>query len=60
MIEITKGVPKLDTAEAVSVCLMPGFYRCQLSVIRNGDTKTYKISKRVAAELIAAGFPYQG
>jgi hypothetical protein len=57
---ITKGVPKLKKAEDVSVCLTPGFDRCYLSVIRNGDCQTYPISKKVAAELIAAGFAYQG
>lgn len=57
---ITKGVPKLKKAENVSVCLPPGFNKCQLSVIRDGHVETFPISKKVAAELIAAGFAYQG
>lgn len=57
---ITKGVPKLKKAEDISVCLTPGFDRCRLSVVRDGDCKMYPISKKVAAELIAAGISYQG
>lgn len=57
---ITKGIPKLQKAEDISVCLPPGFTQCTLSVTRDGMSKGYTISKTVAAELIAAGFPYQG
>jgi hypothetical protein len=60
MIEIVKGVARLDTAESVSVCLPPGFRQCLLSVTRAGNTKLLAISRQVAAELIAAGFPFQG
>lgn len=31
-----------------------------LVVVRNGNTELHKISKTVAAELIAAGFSYEG
>lgn len=57
---ITKGVPKLQRAEDISVCLPPGFAQCTLSVTRDGVSKGYLISKKVAAELIAAGLPYEG
>jgi len=57
---ITRGVPQLSEAEDVSVCLTPGFEKCNLSVIRDGNCEMYPISKKVAAELIAAGFGYQG
>jgi len=60
MTEITKGVSKLRRAEDVSVCLPPCFARCLLSVTRDGNTELWTISRRVAAELIAAGFAYQG
>jgi hypothetical protein len=57
---VTKGVPKLMRAEDYSVCLTSGFRRCGLAVIRNGTTQLLAISKKVAAELIAAGFAFQG
>ena len=64
---ITAGVPALSKAENISVCLTPGpeggqgrFAHCKLSVVRNGDTVSHRISKSVAAELIAHGIPYQG
>lgn len=57
---ITKGVPKLEKAEDVSVCLTPAFKQTCLSVVRDGHCELLLISKRVAAELIAAGFAYQG
>lgn len=60
MVLITKGVPKLTKPEDISVCLTPGFKRCFLSIIRDGDTQMLLISKKVAAELIAAGISYQG
>ena len=57
---VTKGVPKLSQPWNMGVCLTPGFKQCYLSVVRNGDTQLLPISKRVAAELIASGMPYQG
>lgn len=57
---ITEGVPKLRKAENISVCLPPGFPQCTLSVTRDGVCRGYPISKTVAAELIAAGLPYEG
>ena len=57
---ITTGVPKLSKAESVSVCLPPGVSQCKLAVVRDGNCKCFCISKKVAAELIAAGFPYEG
>jgi len=54
---ITRGVPELTKAEHVSVLLTEntGPY---LAVTRDGNTECYKISKKVAAELIAVGCPY--
>lgn len=57
---ITAGVPKLKEAEDISVCLPLGFERCCLSIVRDGNCQLLPISKKVAAELIAAGFAYQG
>jgi len=56
-----KGTREILTpVDDLSVCLPPGFEQCQLSVIRGGETELLPISKRVAAELIAAGTGYQG
>ncbi len=57
---VTRGVPELEEAEHVSVCLTRGRIQPQLSVVRNGITNNYPISGLVAAELIAHGIPYQG
>lgn len=57
---ITKGVPKLTKPEDICVGLTPGFKRCCLFTIRDGETHTLLISKKVSAELIAAGISYQG
>ncbi len=57
---ITKGVPKLTKPEDICVGLTPGFKHCSLSIVRDGETRMWLISKKVAAELIAIGIPYQG
>ncbi len=57
---VTAGVPALSEAENVSVCLTPGSAYCKLSVVRNGDTVRHRISKAVAAELIAFGIASEG
>ena len=58
---IIPGIPELSKAESVSVCL-PSEYpddQCKLAIMRDGERKRFCISKTVAAELIAAGFPYE-
>ena len=57
---ITNGIKKLSKPEDVSVCLPPGFKRCRLSVVRDGDTELLPISKKVAEALISSGVAYQG
>jgi len=59
---ITDGVRKLKKAEDISVFIphQSGHKRALLIVVREDSPICYPISKAVAAELIAAGIPYQG
>lgn len=59
---ITKGVKKLDKADrppqvGLSTTIM-GHTHCYLQVQRNGIPYSWRISKTIAAELIAAGFAH--
>jgi hypothetical protein len=59
---VADGVRKLKKAEDISVFLpyRSGWKRAQLIVVRDGNPVCLMISNAVAAELIAAGIPYQG
>jgi len=58
---ITKDVPKLDEPQFVQVGLPPAFDGCRLNTtFADGTTKSLRISKIVAAVLIAQGTPYEG
>ncbi len=54
---IATGVPRLSQSEHVSV-QVPREGQPSLCVVRDGDIHAFPISKKVAAELIAAGFTY--
>jgi len=54
---ISKGVPRLSKSEHIQV-QVPREGQPSLCVVRDGDTHAFPISKKVAAELIAAGFTY--
>lgn len=55
---ITKGIRKLYAPDSPLQVCVPGDGPPCLYVTRYGNTETLPISRRVAEELIAAGFSY--
>lgn len=57
---ITKGVKKLENISDCQVALFDGGKDVRLTYLDNGDSKSIKISKKLAAVLIANGMSYEG
>lgn len=57
---IANDVKKLDNVESCQVALSNGGKDVKLTYLHNGDSKSIKISKKLAEVLIANGMSYEG